>query len=72
MLIVSPTRGRRNFAARLHAHDAVPQRCDPVKTNVIPDEVVLEVDIRTLPGQTAHDVARTLDDALGTGRSLPG
>jgi acetylornithine deacetylase/succinyl-diaminopimelate desuccinylase-like protein len=36
-----------------------------VKTNVIPDEVVIEVDIRTLPGQTADDVARTLDDALG-------
>ena len=27
-----------------------------VKTNVIPDEVVLEVDIRTLPGQTGADV----------------
>ena len=36
-----------------------------VKTNVIPDEVVLEVDIRTLPGQTADDVDRLLADALG-------
>jgi acetylornithine deacetylase/succinyl-diaminopimelate desuccinylase-like protein len=36
-----------------------------VKTNVIPDEVVLEVDIRTLPGQTGADVDRVLADALG-------
>ena len=35
------------------------------KTNVIPDEVVLEVDIRTLPGQTGDDVDRMLADALG-------
>jgi acetylornithine deacetylase/succinyl-diaminopimelate desuccinylase-like protein len=36
-----------------------------VKTNVIPDEVVLEVDIRTLPGQTGADVDRMLAEALG-------
>lgn len=36
-----------------------------VKTNVIPDEVVLDVDIRTLPGQTTEDVDRVLADALG-------
>ena len=36
-----------------------------VKTNVIPDTVDLEVDIRTLPGQTAEDVRGMLDDALG-------
>jgi acetylornithine deacetylase/succinyl-diaminopimelate desuccinylase-like protein len=36
-----------------------------VKTNVIPDEVVLDVDIRTLPGQSAEDVERMLADALG-------
>ncbi len=35
------------------------------KTNVIPDEVVLEVDIRILPGQTGDDVDRMLTDALG-------
>jgi acetylornithine deacetylase/succinyl-diaminopimelate desuccinylase-like protein len=35
------------------------------KTNVIPDHVVLEVDIRTLPGQTADDVHALLRDALG-------
>jgi acetylornithine deacetylase/succinyl-diaminopimelate desuccinylase-like protein len=36
-----------------------------VKTNVIPDEVVLELDVRTLPGQTPGDVDRLLADALG-------
>jgi acetylornithine deacetylase/succinyl-diaminopimelate desuccinylase-like protein len=36
-----------------------------VKTNVIPDEVVLEVDIRTIPGETDTDVERHLANALG-------
>jgi len=36
-----------------------------VKTNVIPDEVVLDVDIRTLPGQDEHDVEAALAEALG-------
>ncbi len=35
------------------------------KTNVIPDEVTIEVDIRTLPGQNASDIERMLADALG-------
>jgi acetylornithine deacetylase/succinyl-diaminopimelate desuccinylase-like protein len=35
------------------------------KTNVIPDRVELEVDIRTLPGQTGEDVRGMLDDILG-------
>jgi acetylornithine deacetylase/succinyl-diaminopimelate desuccinylase-like protein len=35
------------------------------KTNVIPDRVELEVDIRTLPGQTGADVQAMLDEALG-------
>jgi acetylornithine deacetylase/succinyl-diaminopimelate desuccinylase-like protein len=35
------------------------------KTNVIPDLVEIEVDIRTLPGQKAKDVRALLDDALG-------
>ena len=39
------------------------------KTNVIPDEVVIDVDIRTLPGQTSIDIHRILDDALGDLRS---
>ncbi|MDQ3107505.1 MAG: M20/M25/M40 family metallo-hydrolase [Actinomycetota bacterium] len=36
-----------------------------VKTNVIPDVVDIDVDIRTLPGETEEDVARNLADALG-------
>jgi acetylornithine deacetylase/succinyl-diaminopimelate desuccinylase-like protein len=35
------------------------------KTNVIPDEVVLDVDVRILPGQTGEDVDRMLADMLG-------
>jgi acetylornithine deacetylase/succinyl-diaminopimelate desuccinylase-like protein len=35
------------------------------KTNVIPDQVDVQVDIRTLPGQTLPDVEDMLDDALG-------
>ena len=36
-----------------------------VKTNVIPDTVDLDVDIRTLPGQREGDVRAMLDEALG-------
>ncbi|MDP8957387.1 MAG: M20/M25/M40 family metallo-hydrolase [Actinomycetota bacterium] len=36
-----------------------------VKTNVIPDTVDLQVDIRTLPGQTGEDVRLMLSEALG-------
>jgi acetylornithine deacetylase/succinyl-diaminopimelate desuccinylase-like protein len=35
------------------------------KTNVIPDVVDLQLDIRTLPGQTSDDVRLMLEDALG-------
>jgi acetylornithine deacetylase/succinyl-diaminopimelate desuccinylase-like protein len=35
------------------------------KTNVIPDQVDLEVDIRTLPGQTGAEATAMLRDALG-------
>ena len=35
------------------------------KTNVIPDRVEIEVDIRTLPGQRSDDIQRMLNDALG-------
>ena len=35
------------------------------KTNVIPDHIEVEVDIRTLPGQRAADIQRMLADALG-------
>ncbi|MEM8924963.1 MAG: M20/M25/M40 family metallo-hydrolase [Actinomycetota bacterium] len=36
-----------------------------VKTNVIPDKVTIEVDIRTLPGETREDVEAHLRAALG-------
>ena len=36
-----------------------------VKTNVIPDTVDLEIDIRTLPGQTGPDIEAMLAEALG-------
>ena len=36
-----------------------------VKTNVIPDVVDIDVDIRTLPGETEADVAANLAEALG-------
>ena len=35
------------------------------KINVIPDRVDLEIDIRTLPGQTGADVRAMLDEILG-------
>jgi acetylornithine deacetylase/succinyl-diaminopimelate desuccinylase-like protein len=35
------------------------------KTNVIPDRVDLEIDIRTLPGQTGEQIDAMLQDALG-------
>ena len=35
------------------------------KTNVIPDEVVVEVDIRTLPGQGQAEAQSLLEEALG-------
>lgn len=35
------------------------------KTNVIPDHVELEVDIRTLPGQSGDDIRDLLREALG-------
>jgi acetylornithine deacetylase/succinyl-diaminopimelate desuccinylase-like protein len=35
------------------------------KTNVIPDRVDLQLDIRTLPGQSSDDVRTLLTDAMG-------
>ena len=43
-----------------------PNMCNAgVKTNVIPDVVDLEVDIRTIPGDDEEEVRRHLDKALG-------
>ncbi|WP_420451002.1 M20/M25/M40 family metallo-hydrolase [Ilumatobacter sp.] len=38
---------------------------DTMKTNVIPDRVVVEVDVRTLPGEGPDEVAEHLRAALG-------
>jgi acetylornithine deacetylase/succinyl-diaminopimelate desuccinylase-like protein len=55
----------RQFHACTHTTMAPTVVHGGVKTNVIPDSVDLEIDIRTLPGQTGADVHRLLDEALG-------
>ena len=60
----------RPAAAHLHActHTTFsPNLVDGglMKTNTVPDHVVVEVDVRTLPGETADDVAVHLRLALG-------
>ncbi|MGI9621597.1 MAG: M20/M25/M40 family metallo-hydrolase [Acidimicrobiales bacterium] len=59
----------RTHAKRLHAcsHTTFSPNVvhGGVKTNVIPDEVFIEVDIRTLPGETQEDVHAHLRTALG-------
>lgn len=58
-------------AAFLHACTHTTFSCnvlqggDEMKTNVIPDDVTIEVDIRTLPGEGAEEVQAHLDEALG-------
>jgi acetylornithine deacetylase/succinyl-diaminopimelate desuccinylase-like protein len=55
----------RQFHACTHTTFAPTIVHGGVKTNVIPDAVDLELDIRTLPGETGDDVRRMLDEALG-------
>ncbi len=55
----------RQFHACTHTTFAPTVMHGGTKTNVIPDTVELEVDVRTLPGQTGEDVRRLLDEALG-------
>ena len=55
----------RNAHACTHTTIAPTMVEGGVKTNVIPDRVDLQVDIRTLPGQTAADIDALLADALG-------
>jgi acetylornithine deacetylase/succinyl-diaminopimelate desuccinylase-like protein len=55
----------RNAHACTHTTIAPTMVQGGVKTNVIPDRVDLQVDIRTLPGQTAADIDALLADALG-------
>jgi acetylornithine deacetylase/succinyl-diaminopimelate desuccinylase-like protein len=55
----------RQFHACTHTTIAPTIAHGGTKTNVIPDQVDLELDIRTLPGQTLPDVQAILDEALG-------
>jgi acetylornithine deacetylase/succinyl-diaminopimelate desuccinylase-like protein len=55
----------RQFHACTHTTIAPTVVHGGTKTNVIPDTVDLQLDIRTLPGQTSADVQRMLSDALG-------
>jgi acetylornithine deacetylase/succinyl-diaminopimelate desuccinylase-like protein len=55
----------RQFHACTHTTIAPTIAHGGTKTNVIPDQVDLQLDIRTLPGQTLPDVQAILDDALG-------
>src|SRR5207244_768420 len=60
-----PVAAARQFHACTHMTIAPTVVRGGSKTNVIPDTVDLELDIRTLPGQVEADVRRLLDDALG-------
>jgi acetylornithine deacetylase/succinyl-diaminopimelate desuccinylase-like protein len=55
----------RNAHACTHATFAPTIMHAGTKTNVIPDAVELEIDIRTLPGHTAADIDAMLDDIIG-------
>ena len=56
-------------ARRYHACSHTTMSCNVVhggqKTNIVPDRVELDVDIRTLPGIDGDDVDRMLADILG-------
>ncbi len=55
----------RQFHACTHTTFAPTVMRAGTKTNVIPDRVELELDIRTLPGQSGADIRAMLDEALG-------
>ena len=58
--------GMANFAWSSTHTTFSPNMCrGGVKTNVIPDVVDIEVDIRTVPGDNEDEVRRHLDKALG-------
>jgi acetylornithine deacetylase/succinyl-diaminopimelate desuccinylase-like protein len=55
----------RQFHACTHTTIAPTVVHGGVKTNVIPDRVDLQLDIRTLPGQTGVEIRAMLDEILG-------
>jgi acetylornithine deacetylase/succinyl-diaminopimelate desuccinylase-like protein len=60
-----PVAMARQFHACTHMTIAPTVAHGGTKTNVIPDRVDLQLDIRTLPGQSLPDVEAVLDEALG-------
>jgi acetylornithine deacetylase/succinyl-diaminopimelate desuccinylase-like protein len=64
-LVDLPQGMARQFHAATHPTIAPTVAHGGTKTNVIPDQVDLQLDIRTLPGQTLPDVRAMLDEALG-------
>ncbi len=60
-----PTGMAREFHACTHTTIAPTVVHGGTKTNVIPDCVDVQLDIRTLPGQSVDDVRALLDEALG-------
>jgi acetylornithine deacetylase/succinyl-diaminopimelate desuccinylase-like protein len=60
-----PTSMARQFHACTHTTFAPTVVHGGTKTNVIPDRVDIQVDIRTLPGVELPEVQAMLDDALG-------
>jgi acetylornithine deacetylase/succinyl-diaminopimelate desuccinylase-like protein len=60
-----PVAMARQFHACTHTTFAPTVVRGGTKTNVIPDQVDLELDVRTLPGQTGDEVRALLDEALG-------
>jgi acetylornithine deacetylase/succinyl-diaminopimelate desuccinylase-like protein len=60
-----PTGMARQFHACTHTTVAPTVVHGGTKTNVIPDRVDLQLDVRTLPGQTLPDVRAMIDEALG-------
>ena len=60
-----PLGSARQYHACTHTTFAPTVAHGGTKTNVIPDHVDLEVDIRTLPGQSGADATALLREALG-------
>ncbi len=64
-LTVLPDAMARQFHACTHTTIAPTVIDGGTKINSIPDRVDLQVDIRTLPGQTSDDIREMLNEALG-------
>ena len=65
LLETLPVGMARQFHACTHTTFAPTMIQGGSKINVIPDSVTLNVDVRTLPGQTDEEVRALLEDALG-------